>query len=96
MRKIGTAIDLTGQRYGRLVCLEKVKPVGVTTMTSAWWRCQCDCGAIVDVPTQSMRRGDTKSCGCYKKEMLHKSYLAYIERRKQREGSQADVDAGGV
>ena len=38
---MGTLIDLTGQRFGKLVALEKMesKSDGVTR-----WLCRCDCG----------------------------------------------------
>ena len=32
------------------------------------YKCQCDCGNICEVQGQYLRSGDTKSCGCLKKE----------------------------
>lgn len=62
-------IDMTGQRFGRLLVLEKaeshVKPSGGKM---AMWKCKCDCGNIVTVLGASLRRGDTTSCGCYRDE----------------------------
>jgi len=55
-------IDLTGERYGRLVVLERAPNDGRRTM----WRCVCDCGTEVVVRAENLRSGNTKSCGCYK------------------------------
>jgi hypothetical protein len=54
--------DKTGNRYGRLVVLERMPNVG----TSVMWKCRCDCGAVKTVRTQSL--DVIKSCGCYSKE----------------------------
>lgn len=61
-------IDLTGQRFGRLVVLgfsHKGKH------RSYYWRCQCDCGKIKTVMQGSLRMGRTKSCGCYRIDQIH-------------------------
>lgn len=58
-------IDLTGQRFGRLVVIEraenKVFPSGQKQPT---WRCRCDCGAETVVQGGHLRGGQIKSCGC--------------------------------
>ena len=63
------AIDLTGQRFGRLIVLERAgshtTPSG---QTSAKWKCQCDCGNICFVVGTYLRKGITNSCGCLKRE----------------------------
>lgn len=59
-------IDLTGQRFGRLVVLEIA---GVDSNRNAMWRCQCDCGNVTVVAGRNLRRGDTHSCGCYGHEL---------------------------
>lgn len=35
-----------------------------------YWLCQCDCGTIKYVEQNHLRRGDTKSCGCYNIEKI--------------------------
>lgn len=59
-------IDLTGQRFGKLVVLERAEN---TNRNQARWRCQCDCGKITVVIGSNLRRGDTCSCGCYGHEL---------------------------
>lgn len=56
-------IDLTGQRFGKLVALKPVKKEGYKHMS---WLCQCDCGNQKIVPGDSLRRGYSNSCGCIK------------------------------
>lgn len=61
------AIDLTGQRFGSLVVLKKGKtqilPSGARKLH---WICKCDCGSIVSIAAQSLKTGNTMSCGCIK------------------------------
>lgn len=56
--------DLTGQRFGRLVVVEKLP----SKNKRCWWRCKCDCGNFKDVPTTYLTLGNTRSCGCLAKE----------------------------
>lgn len=63
-------IDITGQRYGRLVAVKRLaKPEGIKN-NSAWWLFKCDCGKDVATSTNNVRSGRIKSCGCWQKERL--------------------------
>ena len=57
-------IDLSGQRFGKLVALERdlSKPQGKGIFAS--WKCRCDCGNIKTVRGDHLRNGTTSSCGC--------------------------------
>lgn len=57
--------DLTGQRYGRLVV------IGLKhhSYKKIQWLCKCDCGNETVVTTGNLKRGNVKSCGCYKREI---------------------------
>lgn len=57
--------DLTGRRFGRLVVLSMCPHVAGEDVR---WNCRCDCGAELSVSGHSLRRGRTKSCGCYQRE----------------------------
>lgn len=60
---MGKLIDLTGQRFGRLIAIERVeKPKNIKKGT--FWRCKCDCGNETITMSTSLREGRTKSCGC--------------------------------
>lgn len=54
-------LDLTGQRFGKLVAVELT---GERRQRSPEWLCRCDCGGEILVISNSLRSGETKSCGC--------------------------------
>lgn len=54
------AIDLTNQRFGKLIALERMP----SRNKSTYWKCQCDCGNICEVRTYFLKSGHTTSCGC--------------------------------
>ena len=54
-------IDETGNKYGRLTVIERVKN---DKAGNAKWRCMCECGKVVDVLALNLRKGTTQSCGC--------------------------------
>lgn len=57
-------IELLGQRFGRLVVIgEAPKQKHLVA-----WVCKCDCGNTTVVPTQSLRRNLSRSCGCLRDE----------------------------
>ena len=60
---MGQFIDLTGQRFGKLTVIHRVENIGVKTA----WLCKCDCGNELVVISNSLRTGNTKSCGCLSK-----------------------------
>lgn len=53
-------IDMTGQVFGRLTVTEYAG--------DRKWRCTCSCGNTVDVARQSLIKGRSTSCGCYRRE----------------------------
>ena len=62
---MGKIIDITGQRFGRLVAIEALPE---RKNRQVVWKCQCDCGNIINVVSGSLRSGHTQSCGCLQKE----------------------------
>lgn len=63
------AKDLTGQRFGRLLCKSQAEK---NKRGDILWECVCDCGNTCFVASTSLKRGRTKSCGCLRNEYLHK------------------------
>lgn len=55
-------IDLTGARYGKLICLYPTEERD--TSGNTLWYCQCDCGKNCLASSGSLRAGYKKSCGC--------------------------------
>lgn len=66
-------IDVTGQRFGRLLAVERR---GVDKSRAAAWLCRCDCGSTVVVSGYKLRDGNNKSCGCMRREMARAQSIA--------------------
>lgn len=58
-------IDLTNKRFSRLTV---VAFAGKSKNGNAMWLCHCDCGKEVTVDGYLLRNGNTKSCGCLRRE----------------------------
>lgn len=67
--------NLTGQRFNRLVVIEEVPKKQNNTHTV--WKCQCDCGNIVEIPSDKLLSGNTQSCGCLMRENRKVFYTFY-------------------
>jgi hypothetical protein len=76
---MGKLIDLTGQRFGRLLIIERIENgKGRATMYLA----QCDCGKFVKVRAGNIRKGVTTSCGCYHREIASQAHKHGQARKK--------------
>lgn len=65
-------IDLTNQRFGRLVVIKLSEKQD--SSKNAHWFCDCECGTKnIIIRGISLRRGISKSCGCYSSEQLVKN-----------------------
>lgn len=60
--------NLTNQRFGRLIAIEKVNKTG-----QSQWLCKCDCGNVTIVASNNLIRKNTLSCGCYQKDRTSKT-----------------------
>jgi hypothetical protein len=60
-------IDLTNQRFGRLIVLRQN---GRSKGNSVLWLCQCDCGKQRTVASPDLRSNHTRSCGCLNIDQL--------------------------
>ncbi len=62
-------ISLVGQKFNRLQVISRSEK---RSKSGAIWMCLCDCGNYSDVLGLKLREGKTKSCGCYRNEMIAK------------------------
>ena len=70
-------IDLTGNRFGKLLVLEIDKEKSHDGII--YWKCQCDCGNITSVIAGDLtRKNGTKSCGCIRKQLISKTNELFI------------------
>ena len=69
-------VDLTGQRFGRLVVIEKTDQRSGRHII---WKCKCDCGKETFINSGNLRRGNTTSCGCLQKERVTTHGKRYSE-----------------
>lgn len=73
-------IDLTGQRFGRLVVVERVEN---SADGRARWLCRCDCGQSKTVLGEHLKKGRAKSCGCAKSESSSKRFKKHGGRNSK-------------
>ena len=69
---------LIGERFGRLVVIARdndyISPKGKHHVK---WVCLCDCGNCISADVNSLRNGETNSCGCYAAEQRFKTHKKY-------------------
>lgn len=71
--------DLVGRRFGRLTV------IAYHHSDKHWkthWLCKCDCGNTKIVGRDELIKGDTKSCGCWQKELTSKKNTIDITGQK--------------
>jgi hypothetical protein len=54
--------DLTGRKFGRLTVLKRSENIRDKTA----WLCVCECGNAKVITADNLKRGVTRSCGCYR------------------------------
>ena len=71
-------LELVGKRFGKLLVVKVVR----CTPRGMLWHCICDCGAETELVTGNLTSGNTRSCGCLKREMVAaKNYRHGLLRR---------------
>ncbi len=69
--------NMIGSKYSKLTVIEEGSIyISATLTTIKRWRCKCDCGKIIEVRQDSLRSGNTRSCGCIARR-------AYASKRKE-------------
>mgnify|MGYP001200354477 CR=1 FL=1 len=80
------AIDLTGQQFGRLTVtgLAGTKEYGKSGQKRTMFDCRCSCGNAISVSGNSLKSGNTKSCGCLNLDSLKGRATGYTGERVYR------------
>ena len=68
------ALDLIGQKFGKLTPIERLPSRNGKT----YWLCKCECGNYTQVQTTHLRSGATKGCGCLHTIPIKKSIMESI------------------
>lgn len=58
-------VDLIGKTFGRLTVTAPAEPAKNGSMRLT---CECKCGNVTTVLLKSLLSGNTRSCGCYRKD----------------------------
>jgi len=69
MRKIDSS-KIIGKTFGRLFAIKEISKI--PNNRKRRFLCRCSCGKEVKVFMPHLRNGDTKSCGCYAKDVVIK------------------------
>jgi hypothetical protein len=73
---VSTAIDMTGQCYGKLTVLRRAAtPVGLTKNTH--WLCRCACGTEKAIARSSLVKHLSTSCGCHRREWSRQKFTTH-------------------
>ena len=78
---MGKVLDLTGQRFTRLLAISRTD---ISTSNGLLWNCLCDCGNSVRVAAKPYTPG-TKSCGCLIRDTaakLNKTHGLWTNNKK--------------
>ena len=76
-------LDLTGQRFGRLTVIKEAdKYISPQGLKFVQWLCKCDCGNDTIVLSTNLKKGTTKSCGCYNIEQAKKRLFKDLTGQK--------------
>ncbi len=68
--------NLKGKRFGMLKVLERSNNHGNQT----YWKCQCECGNIIEVKASRLKQGEKTNCGCVARKIGY--YKSGIPKNK--------------
>ena len=73
--------SLVGQRFGRLTVVRQSDVP--RRLWKRYWVCRCDCGGESTVATDSLRSGNTGSCGCMRREIAARMKTRHGHARRR-------------
>lgn len=71
---MANAIDIIKKRFGRLTVIARH---GRDDYYQATWLCRCDCGKECVCRGHDLRRGRTKSCGCFNSDWTKERFIKH-------------------
>lgn len=79
---MGKKIDMTGWKMwehgipeSRIIVIE---PNLDDSYKKGYWKCKCKCGNIFSAKGLNIRNGNTKSCGCLRKQLLREKNSSHL------------------
>ena len=79
MGKKKEKIDLVGKKFGRLTVVEDT---GRRKWGYVVWLCECVCGEEREIISNSLLQGNTKSCGCLRRDIGFTKNLQHGDGRR--------------
>lgn len=73
--------NIVGNRYGRLVVIERAESYIADGSKQPRWLCQCDCGNRTIVAPSNLKSGKHTSCGCIKDSKISTQLKTYLQDR---------------
>ena len=67
---MSSALQLEGQRFGRLVVLRRLGSSNRNGQHRSLWLCRCDCGKEHQAEGYELRAGRIASCGCARADAM--------------------------
>ncbi len=80
--------DLKGQRFGKLVAIERT---GKKQNNSQVWLCECDCGNTAEISAGNLKSGKTNSCGCLLDKSRKKAIKKALDIRQEQYVDGTDI-----
>ena len=75
--------EMIGQKFGRLTVISQAEyQKDINNKRVIMWNCICDCGNTTVVSSSKLKSGNTKSCGCYKRESAGKNKLLDLTNQR--------------
>ena len=71
--------DLSYQKFGLLTA---ICPAGEKQNSHIIWKCKCECGNFCEVNSNSLKSGNTSSCGCLNKKSAGEEKISKILNEK--------------
>jgi len=84
LNKAHNSVDLTGFKFERLTVVKQVEsmPCGKNNEKKSAFLCLCDCRAMLVVLGNSLVKGNTKSCGCLRDDLLKARSQSKVSGKK--------------